>query len=198
MSEEHKSVFVLTTGCYCLSCTRSHLCLLHWTGAVLWESLLVPGPSPWPKSGHYLLFYEVLLKLFHVEMSYPAILGYLLDTHFHLRDLLDVPLITQIIGDTAPSCEAWEITVDNSGVLTFPDVWHIPPGWAGILFLDNDKSVSRALRRKELLWVTDSPLLSSPLLPPVQSECVHTVHYRGWSLALCPSYILWFLKDVPS
>lgn len=57
------------------------------------------------------------------------------------------------------------ITADNSGVLTFPDVWHIPPGWAGILFLSSDKNVTRAPRRRELLCAKDPPFASPSPCP---------------------------------
>lgn len=170
----------------------SLLTAMSWN-CPLRQSLLVPGPPPRSKRGHYLLPYEALLKLFHVEKILPSCTGSFVRYTFSSKG--SVECSSDDINHRRHCSPIWDlrVTVDNSGVLTLPDVWHIPPGRAGVLLLNSDKNATRAPKRKEWLWTKDSPLLSSPLLPPVQSGCVRTVHFLEWSLALCPSY--WFLKD---
>lgn len=141
-----------------LSYTRSHLCLLQWTGTILWERVCLSLG----------LLYDPKVALAFCIMSpsevvppgkcHTQLYWVICQTHIFTKSSAECAS-----GDTdhRRHCSImWglRISVDNSGVLIFPDVWHYSPGWAGILFLNSDK--------RELLWAKDSPYqvpLSFPL-----------------------------------
>lgn len=94
----------------------------------------------------------VLLKLFHAENVMPSCTGSF--ARYTFSPKRSAECASGKTNHRRHCSPMWglRITADNSGVLTFPDVWHTPPGWAGILFLSSDKNVTRAPRRRELLW----------------------------------------------
>lgn len=107
----------------------SLLTAMSWNCPLI-KSLLVPGPPPRSKNGHYLLPYGALLKLFHVEKILPSCTGSFARYTFSLKG--SVECASDDIDHRRHCSPIWglRITVDNSGVLTLPDVWHIPPGRA--------------------------------------------------------------------